>query len=98
MSPQGKRRPSRPRAARSHSALVGRRRPTNCAREGYLQDPVLDETLARKLNVPPTRRTDRGGGFMTAFSQFEVLSTTYPLGWDPGSREVWHGLRTAHSL
>ena len=69
-----------------------------CMREGYLEDPVLDEELARKLSVPPTRRTDRGGGFMTTFTRFEVLSTTYPLGWEPGSREVWHGLRTARDL
>lgn len=67
-------------------------------REGYLSDPVLGDALANQLSVNTARRVDRGGGFMTSFSRFEVLSTTFPLGWDAGSREVWHGLRTARSL
>jgi len=66
-------------------------------REGLCQDPLLDEALARRLSLNVSAKTDRGGGFLTSFSCFEVLSTTYPLGWDAGSRELWHGFRTAAS-
>ncbi|RMG13906.1 MAG: hypothetical protein D6731_11395 [Planctomycetota bacterium] len=69
-----------------------------CAREGRLQDPVLDADLAARIGVRTARRVDRGGGFLTSPLCFDVLATTRPLGWDPGSREPWHGFRTARSL
>jgi formylglycine-generating enzyme required for sulfatase activity len=69
-----------------------------CLKNGRLHDPVLDDPLAEELHVPTGRRTDRGGGFLTGFSCFEVLATTRPLGWEPDSREPWHGFRTARSL
>lgn len=69
-----------------------------CLRENCLEDPLLDGHLARELGVSLDRRTDRGGGYLTTSSMFEVLATTCPLGWDPGTREVWHGFRSARSL
>lgn len=66
-----------------------------CLERGELQGPCLSDELARELGLDPEQRTDRGGGFLTAASRFEVLATTYPLGWPAGSREPWHGLRTA---
>jgi formylglycine-generating enzyme required for sulfatase activity len=69
-----------------------------CVSAERLTDPVLDEDLAIDLGQDPARRTDRGGGYLTALSSLEVLSTTHPLGWDPSSRELWHGVRTARAL
>lgn len=69
-----------------------------CVREDRLTDPVLDEALATELGVDPSRRTDRGGGFLTAFERFEVVGATYPLGWAATQRELWHGFRTARFL
>jgi formylglycine-generating enzyme required for sulfatase activity len=69
-----------------------------CEREDRLKNPVLDEPLAVRLGIPLDRRMDRGGGYLTTNSMHEVLATTCPLGWDSGSRELWHGFRTARSL
>ena len=67
----------------------------HCLAAGRLADPVLDPDLAASLGVPVSRRVDRGGGFLTSAGCLEVLSCSHPLGWDPGARELWHGLRTA---
>jgi gamma-glutamyl hercynylcysteine S-oxide synthase len=69
-----------------------------CAAGNHDQAPLLDLGLAKTLGVDSGERVDRGGGYLTHFSRFEVLSTTYPLGWPPESRQPWHGFRTARSL
>ncbi len=69
-----------------------------CVEQGLLHDPCLTEALATRLGRDPRERTDRGGGFLTASARFEVLATTFPLGWPASSRELWHGARTARSL
>lgn len=65
-----------------------------CVEAGELRDPCLDEALAARLALELDERVDRGGGYLTRFARFEVLGTTYPLGWVEGSRHPWHGFRT----
>jgi formylglycine-generating enzyme required for sulfatase activity len=69
-----------------------------CVEQGQLADPVLTVALAERLGVPTAERTDRGGGFLTAYSHFEVLSTTRSLAWRPEARDPWHGFRTVRAL
>ena len=69
-----------------------------CLAAGRLVDPLLTPELAQELGQDPTPRVDRGGGFLTALSELEVLSTTRPLSWNPGARHLWNGFRTAASI
>ena len=81
--------------ARDDDRVIGLARGITDGVRGWLVECKLDPGYQGPAAVT---RTDRGGGLLTSATQFEVLSTTCPLGWEPGSREVWHGFRTARSL
>ena len=69
-----------------------------CAREDVDRDPVLDDDLRKKLGLPLSARSDRGGGFATSFGCWEVLSATGRLSWPPMRRQLWNGFRCVVEL
>jgi len=69
-----------------------------CAEQGVNEDPVLDDALRARLGLDLKERADRGGGFATSFSCWEVLTTTGRLAWPPARRNLWNGFRCVIEL
>ncbi len=72
-----------------------------CAGHGILENPRCDADLleAARGELHDTGECcDRGGGFETRESAYEVLGTTYRLHWPPASRAPWHGFRTVRPV
>ena len=66
-----------------------------CRKHGIDFDPVLDSARVEALGLTPRFRVDRGGGFATAFSALEALSSVHRLAWSPETRNLWSGFRGA---
>ena len=69
-----------------------------CAAKGIGEEPVCDDDLRGNLDVPLRARSDRGGGFATAFAAWEVLSCSGRLAWPPETRKLWNGFRCVVEL
>ena len=70
----------------------------HCVLEGMNRSPYLDDALREELGLNLTEKADRGGGFATAFSCFEVLGCTDKVHWQPDARYPWNGFRTVLRL
>ncbi len=64
-----------------------------CVREGLDRNPVLDDELKKKIGGSLRLKVDKGGGFATAETHFEVLSTTDKVAWPRETRNPWNGFR-----
>lgn len=69
-----------------------------CMEQGRNRSPVLDDALQDEIGLELSDKVDRGGGFATSFSCFEVLSCTDKVHWPPSTRCPWNGFRTVYRL
>lgn len=71
-----------------------------CQEQGVEDDPECDDEVRANLKVAAglKTRSDRGGGFATAFAAWEVLSCSGRLKWPPETRALWNGFRCVVEL
>jgi formylglycine-generating enzyme required for sulfatase activity len=64
-----------------------------CVEKNVNRAPVLDDELFDRLKLPKRLKSDRGGGYATAFQFLEILSCTDKVCWPPEARNLWNGFR-----